>query len=378
MAPKKPLSFILVKPSGPDCNLACSYCFYTCKEEYFGTDAIHRMDNQTLDLLIKKSLQRPGEGMGFGWQGGEPTLMGLDFFKQVIELQKRYGKGMKVSNSLQTNGILLDESWIDFLKEYSFLVGLSIDGPKHIHDTYRVGRGGQPTHASVERAARAMLDAGVAVNALTVVTEKSSRFAKEIYDYLKALGFQYMQFIPIMEMDYHDTRKVADFSVTAASYGKFLCEVFDLWLADFKDGRPTTSIRQFETYAAVYLGHEAFECTARKTCGDYLVVEHNGDVYSCDFFVEETWKLGSLHDERSLADMLNGKRQTLFGEVKAKLDNRCLRCPWLRFCYGGCPKDRLRNPATKRFNPFCESIKMFFSYADERFKAALGSLPEHP
>lgn len=378
MATRKPLSFILVKPSGPDCNLACSYCFYTCKAQYFGGETVHRMDSHTLETLMRKSLQRPGEGMGFGWQGGEPTLMGLDFFKQVIEYQKQYGKGMRVSNSLQTNGILIDDSWAKFLGEYSFLVGLSIDGPAHIHDKYRVDRGVKPTHAKVEHAARLMLDANVAVNSLSVVTEESSRHAKEIYDYLKGLGFQYMQFIPIMEMDAADPRKVADFSVTAFSYGTFLCELFDLWLADFKEGRPTTSIRQFETYAAVYLGHEAFECTARKTCGDYLVVEHNGEVYSCDFFVEDTWKLGSVHDERSLADMLNSKRQTLFGEVKAKLDDRCLRCPWLRFCHGGCPKDRLRNPATKRFNPFCESVKMFFSHADERFRTALESLPKHP
>ena len=372
---KKPLSFILVKPSGPDCNLACSYCFYTRKEEYFGRGKPHRMDDETLDLLIRKSLHRPGQQMAFGWQGGEPTLMGLEFYQRAIELQKKYGNGMRVSNSIQTNGMLIDEAWITFFKQYAFLVGVSLDGPQHIHDAYRIRRGGGGSHAQVEAAARLMLDSEVAVNALTVVTESSAFQAEEIYTYLKKLGFAFMQFIPIMEMSEENPREVADYSVSAASYGKFLCDMFDLWSQDFVAGRPTTSIRQFDSYGAIYLGQKASECTMQKTCGEYLVVEHTGDVYSCDFFVEDTWKLGSLHTEQSLESMLNSKRQTLFGEVKSKLNNKCLRCPWLSFCYGGCPKDRLRNPATKRFNPFCESIKMFFAYADERFKELIYNLP---
>ena len=220
-----------------------------------------------------------------------------------------------------------------------------------------------------------MLDADVAVNALSVVTEYSASYAQEIYSYLKDLGFTYMQFIPILEMDEDNPRSVADYSVSAESYGRFLCDLFDLWEADFVDGKPTTSIRQFETYAAIYLDYPSPECTTRKSCGDYLVVEHNGEVYSCDFFVEDAWKLGTIYEDKPLEEMLNGKRQTLFGEVKNKLDKRCITCPWLQFCYGGCPKDRLRNPATKRFNPFCQSTKMFFSYVDERFRALLAGLP---
>jgi len=375
MRVEKPLSFILVKPSGPDCNLACTYCFYTRKAGYFGTEKIHRMDDRTLESMISKSLGRPGAHMSFGWQGGEPTLMGLDFYKKAISLQELHGKGMRVSNSIQTNGILMDEQWADFLKRYSFLVGLSIDGPASIHDRFRVDRGGEPTHARVERAAKLLLETGVAVNALSVVTEQSASSAKEIYRYLKGIGFTYLQFIPIMEMSETNPDEVADFSVTATSYGKFLCDLFDLWVEDFVDGKPTTSIRQFETYAAIYMGYEAPECTVRKTCGDYLVVEHDGSVYSCDFFVEDTWKLGTLDQDVSLEDLLNGRRQTLFGEVKSKLDKRCIKCPWLQFCYGGCPKDRLRDRATKRFNPYCESVKMFFSYADERFRKLLADMP---
>jgi uncharacterized protein len=364
---KKPLTFILVKPSGPDCNLACKYCFYTKKRDYFGNDIIHRMDKETLELLIKKSLNRPHKQISFGWQGGEPTLMGLDFYKDVVELQKKYGSNMVVSNSLQTNGILLDEKWVEFLKEYSFLVGLSIDGPREIHDSYRVDQGGKPTHQKVEKVAKMLLNSGVEVNALSVVTEKSSKNAKLLYNYLKDLGFKFMQFIPIMEMDPNNPKEVADFSVTAHSYGKFLCDLFDVWVNDFVNGKPEISIRLFETFAAIYLGHEALECTFQKECGKYITVEHNGTIYSCDFFVEDTWLLGSLDNEKSLEKILNSRKQTLFGEVKRKLDKRCLKCKWLKFCYGGCPKDRLRNPATKRFNPFCESIKMFFEHADNQF-----------
>jgi uncharacterized protein len=300
--------------------------------------------------------------------------MGLNFYKDVVELQKKYGLNMVVSNSLQTNGILLDEKWVEFLKEYSFLVGLSIDGPAEIHDSYRVDQGGKPTHQKVEEVAKMLLKSGVEVNALSVVTEKSSKDAKLLYNYLKDLGFKFMQFIPIMEMDPNNPKEVADFSVTAHSYGKFLCDLFDVWVNDFVNGKPEISIRLFETFAAIYLGHEALECTFQKECGKYITVEHNGTIYSCDFFVEDTWLLGSLDNEKSLEEILNSRKQTLFGEVKRKLDKRCLKCKWLKFCYGGCPKDRLRNPATKRFNPFCESIKMFFEHADEQFKEIIANL----
>ena len=364
---KKPLSFILVKPSGPDCNLACSYCFYSRKEAYFGAGELHRMSDEVLEAMIRKALNRPGQQIGFGWQGGEPTLMGLDFYRKAIQFQERYGARMRVSNSLQTNGILIDDEWIEFLKKYAFLVGLSLDGPEHVHDRYRVDRGGRGTHREVEAAAKRMLASGVAVNAISVVTEYSSQHAAEIYHYQKSLGFEYLQFIPCVEMATDGSGQVADYSVSPESYGKFLCDLFDLWSADFVNGRPTTSVRIFETFAEVYLNRMPSECPARRTCGDYLVVEHNGGVYSCDFFVEDAWRLGNIVDDDP-QEMLNGNRQTLFGKMKSQLPDKCLRCPWLLFCHGGCTKDRLRDPRDKRFNHFCESYKVFFAYADTRFR----------
>ncbi len=328
------------------------------------------MSDEVLEAMIRKALGRPGQHMGFGWQGGEPTLMGLDFYRRAIELQKRYGNGMRVSNSLQTNGMLIDDEWSDFLKQHNFLVGLSLDGPAHVHDHYRVDRGGRGSHAIVENAASTMLKSGVAVNAISVVSDYSSQFAQEIYAYHKSLGFEYQQFIPCIEMAADGSKVVAGYSVSPEKYGRFLCDLFDLWADDWVDGKPTTSIRTFETFAEVYLGRVPSECPARRTCGDYLVVEHTGEVYSCDFFVEDAWKLGNILEDNP-EEMLNSYRQTLFGNMKSRLPDKCLKCSWLSFCQGGCTKDRLRDPHDKRFNHFCESYKMFFAHADTRFKGLM-------
>jgi uncharacterized protein len=368
MEKEKPLDFLLVKPAGPDCNLACTYCFYSCKAEYFGSGTRHRMSDAVLETMMRKALGRPRASMGFGWQGGEPTLAGLDFFKKAIELQKIHGRGMRVSNALQTNGMLIDDEWIAFLREYSFLVGLSLDGPQHVHDHYRLNHGQVGSHAKVEQAARAMLAGGVAVNAISVVSDYSSAHAAETYSYLKGLGFEYLQFIPCVEADAANPRQAAPFSVTAEQYGEFLCTIFDLWEADWKNGRPTVSVRMMDTVLGMYLGGESAECPFRHTCGDYLVVEHTGEIYSCDFFVEDAWRLGSLSDDVPLQAMLNGKRQQLFSTMKSRLPDACKRCAYLHLCHGGCTKDRIRDPRDKRLNHFCAAYKRFFGYTAERFQ----------
>ncbi|MDD5075747.1 MAG: anaerobic sulfatase maturase [Sphaerochaetaceae bacterium] len=367
MEMRKPLSFLLVKPAGPDCNLACKYCFYSCKDEYFGSGTRHRMSFDTLEIMIRQALGRPGAAMSFGWQGGEPTLAGLDSFKQAVELQTQYGKGMRVSNSLQTNGILIDQGWIDFLKKYSFLIGLSIDGPEHVHDHYRLDFAGKGSHHKVEQVAKEMLANDVAVNAISVVNNYSAQYGKETYEYLKSLGFTYLQFIPCVETDPTGKRQAADFSVTPQQYGKFLCDVFDLWEKDVRNGVPTISIRGFDNYLGMYLGYESTECVFKHTCGDYLVVEHTGEIYSCDFFVEDAWRLGDITKNGNMEEMLNGKRQQLFSRMKAKVPDKCLKCEWRPMCHGGCTKDRLRDPRDKRMSHFCESYKMFHAYSSKRF-----------
>ncbi|MBT3227632.1 MAG: anaerobic sulfatase maturase [Candidatus Marinimicrobia bacterium] len=364
---KKGLSSVLVKPSGPDCNLDCDYCFYLEKADLFTETKKHRMSLETLDIFIRQTLQQTAGHVSFGWQGGEPTLMGLPFFQQAVKLQKRYGSGRSVGNGLQTNGLLLDEDWANFLKENNFLVGISIDGPEHIHDKYRTHVNGKPSWQQVVDNTRMLMDAGVEVNVLSVVNEYSVKFPEEIYQFHKSLGFEYMQFIPLVETDPDNPEKSAAYSVGEKAYGDFLIKLFDLWQNDFEDGIATTSIRHFDSVFHSYVGLEAPECTLLKECGNYVVVEHNGDVYSCDFFVEPTWKLGNLYDDDILV-MLNSEKQKEFGELKSDLPEKCQKCKWQRQCYGGCTKDRLRDPEDNGLSHFCESYIAFFEHSDVRLK----------
>jgi uncharacterized protein len=364
---RKQLSSVLIKPAGPDCNMACTYCFYRDKESFFPGGKIHRMSDEILEETLKQIFAQPLQAVSIGWQGGEPTLMGLPFFEKAVALQIRYGKGKSVGNGLQTNGLLIDKNWAKFLREYNFLVGLSLDGPEHVHDRYRLRRGGQDTWAEVVDRARLMLDEGVEVNALVVVNDYSVQFPEEIYKFHEELGLDHMQFIPCVETDPGDPSRGADFSASGEAFGKFLMRLFDLWLADFKNGEPTTFIRFFDSLFFRYVDREPPECDLRAECGNYLVIEHNGDVYACDFFVEEGWKLGNVM-EGKLIHMLNSARQNEFGRIKADLPEACLACEWLRFCRGGCTKDRLRDPRDGGLNHFCDGYKMFFAHTDPHLR----------
>lgn len=363
----RPLNSVLIKPTGPDCNLDCTYCFYLEKSALFQQTPVHRMSSEIQEELIRQVMQQSGENVSLGWQGGEPTLMGLDFYKRAIELEKKYGHNQMVGNSLQTNGLLLDKNWASFLKEYDWLVGISLDGPKHIHDRYRFDKGQKGTHQRVEENAIMLQQEGVAANAMCVLTSYSVQFPDELYSYFKSLGYTFMQFIPIVETDKNDPLKAAPFSVSAVDYGNFLIRIFDLWLADFVNGVPTTSVRHFESVFHSYVGLEAPECTMMKECGPYVVIEHNGNVYSCDFFVEPKWKLGNIMHDR-IINMLNSKTQQTFGAAKAILPRECRTCTWLRNCYGGCIKDRIKDPEDHRKPRFCNTTKMFLSHADPTLK----------
>ena len=363
----KSLNSLLVKPAGPDCNMACTYCFYLDKGEMFPEQVVHRMSEDILEEMIRQAMAQSRGYISFGWQGGEPTLMGLDFFKKAVAFQKQYGRGQSLGNGLQTNGLLIDNEWVEFLKEYRFLVGLSLDGPAHIHDRYRHLRGGQDSWEKVAKKGRMMLEGGVAVNALSVVNDYSVQFPEEIYDFHKSFGFTFMQFIPCVESDPAEPSRIAPFSVPPESYGKFLIKLFDLWMNDFKDGEPTTSVRFFDSVFHSYVGRKAPECTLLDECGVYVVVEHNGDVYACDFFVDPEWKLGNIQEDR-IVDLLNGSKQKSFGEQKGLLPQQCTDCRWLATCRGGCPKDRLGKPGEERLSHLCMAYKMFFEHADDGFR----------
>jgi len=360
---KKILNSLLIKPSGPDCNLDCTYCFYLEKADLFPTDKVHRMSLKTLEELTKQAMEQSPPQISFGWQGGEPTLMGLSFFKKAVEFQAKYGAGKIVGNGFQTNGILISKGWANFFIQYNFLVGLSLDGPQHIHDHYRIKKNGKGSWQKVYNNAKLLLDSGVETNALIVVNDYSVNFPEEIYSFHKELGLNYMQFIPCVETDSANQNEAAPYSVSAEKYGEFLNKVFDLWHADIKDGVATTSVRYFDSVFHNYVGLEAPECTLAQVCGSYLTVEHNGDVYSCDFFVENDWKLGNVMTHR-LNEMLNSPRQETFGNLKAELPEECNTCEWLKKCWGGCTKDRIRDPQDNGSNHFCISYKMFFEHAD--------------
>ena len=364
---RKPLQTILVKPAGPDCNMVCAYCFYLEKGDLFGEPSVHRMPENVLEEMIRQGMQQAGREVNFTWQGGEPLLMGLAFYQKAIELQRRYGSGQTVGNGLQTNGLLIDDEWVRFLRSTNWLVGLSLDGPQHVNDRYRRTGGGKSTWQAVVSSAEKLLGAGVAVNALTVVNDYSVRFPEEIYSFHKGLGLEYMQLIPCVETQTGEPSGMHPCSVPAEAYGTFLCKLFDIWIEDFAEGLPTTSVRIFDSLLHHYLGLVLPECTFQEECGNYLVVEHNGDVYSCDFFVEPSGLLGNLGEE-SLLGMLNGDLQTAFGHQKVRLSTNCKDCRWLVQCRGGCTKDRLAGSDERRENYLCASYRMFFEYSDERFR----------
>ena len=363
----KPLSSILVKPAGPDCNMACGYCFYLEKAGLFSESKVHRMSLEILEEMIRQVCRDGSKNISFGWQGGEPTLMGLPFYQKAVEFQQRYGRGQSVGNGLQTNGILIDKDWAKFLKEYNFLVGLSLDGPEHVHNHYRLMRGGNGTWDKVVDHGKLMLDAEVAVNALTVVNDYSVQFPEEIYEFHKGLGLTFQQYIPCVETDPHDPKIAAPFSVSPEKFGEFLCTLFDLWMNDFKDNVPTTSIRHFDSVFYSYVGMPPPECTLLPECGIYVVVEHDGGVYSCDFFVEPEWKLGNIMDG-NLIDFLNSERQLKFGRMKSTLPDPCKTCKWLKYCWGGCTKDRIRDQQDNNLSHFCKSYQMFYEHADQRLQ----------
>ncbi|OGC06583.1 anaerobic sulfatase maturase, partial [candidate division KSB1 bacterium RBG_16_48_16] len=284
---QKSISSILVKPAGPDCNLHCAYCFYLDKNALFPGQKQHRMTDDILRELVKQVMQQGERQVNFGWQGGEPTLMGRDFFERAISYQKRYGRnGQTVGNGLQTNGLLIDEDFARFLKDAEFLTGLSLDGPQHVHDKYRRAKGGQPSWERVVKAGDLLLNAGAEVNALSVVNNYSVHFVEEIYNFHKKSGVAFMQLIPCIEVTAAGNDRKVNYSPGAEEFGRFLCDLFDLWINDFRYGQPTTSVRWFDSVLHTFVGQAAPECTLLEECGVYLVVEHDGSVYSCDFFVE--------------------------------------------------------------------------------------------
>ncbi|MGC4111468.1 MAG: anaerobic sulfatase maturase [Nocardioides sp.] len=371
----------MTKPMGSKCNLDCTYCFYLEKEKLYPEAGNFRMTPEVLEAYIREYIAaQPGDVVHFAWQGGEPTLAGVDFFRRAVALQQQYANGRKIENAFQTNGTLLDDEWGELLSRNRFLVGVSIDGPAHLHDAYRVDRGGRPTFARVVAALELLKKHGVEFNTLTTVHRKNSRQPLEVYRFLREAGSGYMQFIPIVERnaaptdesglwlapppDHEDAGsldgQVTEWSVRPGEFGQFLCTIFDEWVR--RDvGR--VFVQHFDAALANWVGQPAGVCIFSERCGRAVAVEHNGDVYSCDHYVYPRYKLGNLLNQ-SLGTMVDSPTQEAFGAAKAALPRYCQECPVRFACHGECPKHRfLRTPSGEPgLNYLCAGYKKFFTH----------------
>ncbi len=328
---------MMAKPAGPKCNLACDYCYYLAKDELYPGRHSFKMSDATLERYIRQYIEASSpEPALFTWHGGEPTLRGLAFFERVVELQRRFcPPGASVVNNLQTNGVLIDASWAAFLARNGFHVGLSIDGPMALHDQHRLDLLGRPTHERVLDAFHALMAEGVEPALMCTVNDVTAAHPREVYRYLRDLGARWLQFLPVVGRD--ASGRPASWSVKPEAYGRFLINVFDEWAAN-DVGR--VSVQMFEESMRIFSGHQPLLCTMSRTCGRVVVVEHNGDVYSCDHFVRPENFLGNIHDTH-LSALATSPRQRDFGQAKSdSLPQQCLRCPVLFVCNGGCPKDR--------------------------------------
>lgn len=357
----------MFKPAGAACNLACEYCFYREKAALYPESRL-RMDDATLERVIAAYLQaHPGPEATFGWQGGEPLLMGVDFFRRAVALQQQYARpGVQVTNAFQTNGVLLNDEWASFFAEHRFLIGISIDGPADLHDAYRRDLGGKPCHAKVMDGLACLQRHGVEYNALATVNHLNAAHPLRVYQFLVDAGIEHLQFIPIIEREAPGSRKVARFSVRGEQYGEFLCQVFDRWVRH-DVGR--VFVQLFECALNVWLGGPPTLCVFSPTCGLGMAVEHNGDLYACDHYVFPEHLRGNITPD-NLAALVDGAEQRAFGNAKANLSADCRQCAVLRFCGGDCPKHRVRAGADgKPISYLCAGYQRFFTHSATLLRA---------
>jgi uncharacterized protein len=361
---------IMAKPTGSACNLNCDYCFFLKKEKLYAGSGF-RMSDEVHEAYIRQLLEaHQVSQVTVAWQGGEPTLMGLDFFRRSVELQKKYAKpGTRIENTFQTNGILLNDEWCRFFHENNFLIGLSMDGPKELHDAYRKDKGGRGTFERVVRAVHLLQKHKVEINILCTVNRKNADHPLEVYRFFRdELKARYIQFIPIVERDnetgYQEGNKVTDRSVQSEQFGRFLIQIFDEWV---KKDVGNTFVLNFDGALAGWLAMAGTVCIFGPTCGLGMALEHNGDLYSCDHFVEPDYYLGNIL-KTSMIDLVGSEKQRRFGQDKKdSLPRYCRECEVLHICNGECPKNRfLETPDGEQgLNYLCPGYKAFFKHADK-------------
>lgn len=362
--------FVMAKPVSAACNLACRYCYYLNRPDAAPS---RRMDAETLEVLIRDVIRaQPGvPEIHFAWQGGEPTLAGVDFFRQAVALQERYcPAGTTVVNAIQTNGTLLDERWAEFFAVHRFLVGISIDGPQALHDPLRRDARGRTTHAKVLRGLRCLQQAQVQFNALSVVHHLNYRQGRAVYRFLRRIGIRHMQFIPLVERFTRDDAFAAPppgdpgaapapWTTPREGFGEFLCTVFDEWLGNDVG---EVFVQAIEEYAAALANRPAGLCVFGPDCSSAPVVESNGDVYSCDHYAFPAYRLGNIM-KTPIGELVRSSRQREFGRVKMELPSECRQCGFLAACCGGCPKHRFAGTrGGEMINYLCPSYRRFFSH----------------
>jgi len=369
----------MAKPAGAQCNCRCDYCFYLEKERLY-PGLSPRMSDDVMEAYIRQTMSTyPGPEVPITWQGGEPTLMGLDFFRRTVEAERKYARpGQRAAHSIQTNGVLIDESWCRFFHDNGFLVGLSLDGPRELHDTFRRDRGGKSVFSRVARAARLMQEHGVEFNILCTVNAANSHHPLNVYRFFRdEIGARYVQFIPVVERTTgpanRDGLQVTSRSVRGADFGLFLSEIFDEWV---RRDLGFMFIPFFDAVLASYAYGESTLCVLRPTCGDALALEHNGDLYSCDHYVDPVFLLGNIL-ETPVGELLFSERQRAFGRAKsASLPGECRECRFLFTCHGECPKNRVL--ATRNGEPglnwLCDGLKAFFAHTERPMQLMAGLL----
>ena len=384
----RPVAFsTMVKPAGSACNQDCTYCYYLDKAvQYGGREAV--MPDALLEEYIRQYIQANAvDTVTFCWHGGEPLLLGLDFYRKAVAFQKEYSEGKRVINTIQTNATLIGEDWCRFFRDNDFLVGVSLDGPKDIHDSFRHDKGGRPTWDKGMASVNMLRRNGVEFNTLSVVNKRCEGRGKEIYRFFKSIGSRYMQFLPAVEHvvdkpGFHrpvivspqtEGARLAPWSVSAKGYGRFLCDIFDEWVVQDVGN---WFVQMFDATLANYCGVQPGVCSMGETCGDCLVVEHNGDVYNCDHFVYPKYLLGNIK-ERPLADIYNDPKRFQFGVAKrATLPKDCMGCKFYFACRGECPKHRFdKGKDGSPKNSLCAGLKMYFEHVDpymEKMKYYLG------
>ena len=381
-----PMAFnIMLKPGGSLCNLDCQYCYYLDKSEIYGGRE-PRMSLEMLETVVRGYIRANDvPEVTFNWHGGEPLVLGLDFYRKALEFEKKYADGKVVHNTLQTNGTLITPEWAEFFRRNDFLVGISIDGPQDIHDRYRKDKAGRPTFDRVMAGLRLLQLGGVAFNTMSTVNKYSEGRGLEVYQFLKSLGSRYMQFMPVVEHVRYPVDKkgkpvksarpfivnpstegaqLAPWSVSDIGFGRFMCDIFDEWV---RNDVGTCFVNLFDATLANWCGVMPGTCAYAKACGGNSVIEHNGDLYPCDHFVYPEYRLGNIQDQ-DIRTMMESDRQVRFGtDKRSSLPSRCFRCQYLFACNGECPKHRFNRTESgdTGLNALCRGYFLFYSHVDK-------------